>query len=75
MKLDVAMLTHDLRTVPDYARKVEALGFDCLWSAETQHDPFLPLAAVGGVIVGMLFIVAAVTGRPRNWRAPGAPRH
>jgi len=35
----------------------------------------LLLAAVGGVIVGMLFIVAAVTGRPRNWRAPGAPRH
>ena len=44
MKLDVGMLTHDLKTIPEYARKVEALGFDCLWSAETQHDPFLPLA-------------------------------
>jgi len=44
VKLDVGMLTHDLRTIPDYARKVEALGFDCLWSSETQHDPFLPLA-------------------------------
>jgi probable F420-dependent oxidoreductase len=44
VKLDVGMLTHDLRTIPEYARKVEALGFDCLWSAETQHDPFLPLA-------------------------------
>ena len=44
MKLDVGMLTHDLKTLPEYARKVEALGFDCLWSAETQHDPFLPLA-------------------------------
>ena len=49
MKLDVAMLTHDLRSVPEYARKVEALGFDCLWSAETQHDPFLPLAAAATV--------------------------
>jgi probable F420-dependent oxidoreductase len=49
VKLDVAMLTHDLRTVPDYARKVEALGFDCLWSAETQHDPFLPLATAATV--------------------------
>jgi probable F420-dependent oxidoreductase len=49
VKLDVAMLTHDLRTVPEYARKVEALGFDCLWSAETQHDPFLPLAAAATV--------------------------
>jgi probable F420-dependent oxidoreductase len=44
VKLDVAMLTHDLKQIPDYARKVEALGYDCLWSAETQHDPFLPLA-------------------------------
>src|SRR3989338_199898 len=29
---------------PAYPRKVEAMGSDCLWSAETQHDPFLPLA-------------------------------
>ncbi len=44
MKLDVSMLTHDLKSIPDYARKVEALGYDCLWSSETQHDPYLPLA-------------------------------
>ena len=44
MKLDVSMLTHDLKTLPDYARKVEAMGYDCLWSSETQHDPYLPLA-------------------------------
>jgi probable F420-dependent oxidoreductase len=44
VKLDVGMLTHDLGAMADYSRKVEALGYDCLWSAETQHDPFLPLA-------------------------------
>jgi probable F420-dependent oxidoreductase len=44
VKLDVGMLTHDLKSIPAYARKVEALGFDCLWSSETQHDPYLPLA-------------------------------
>ena len=44
MKLDVGMLTHDLKSIPDYARKVEAMGYDCLWSSETQHDPYLPLA-------------------------------
>ncbi len=44
MKLDVGMLTHDLKTSADYARKVEAMGYDCLWSSETQHDPYLPLA-------------------------------
>jgi probable F420-dependent oxidoreductase len=44
VKLDVGMLTHDLKTTADYARKVEAMGYDTLWSSETQHDPFLPLA-------------------------------
>ena len=44
MKLDVGMLTHDLKTISDFARKVEAMGYDCLWSSETQHDPYLPLA-------------------------------
>jgi probable F420-dependent oxidoreductase len=44
VKLDVGMLTHDLKSLPDYARKVEALGYDCLWSSETQHDPYLPVA-------------------------------
>jgi probable F420-dependent oxidoreductase len=44
VKLDVGMLTHDLKSIPDYARKVEAMGYDCLWSSETQHDPYLPLA-------------------------------
>jgi len=49
VKLDVGMLTHDLKSIPSYARKVEALGFDCLWSSETQHDPYLPLAVAAGV--------------------------
>jgi len=44
VKLDIGILTHDLRTLPDYARKAEAMGYDTLWSAETQHDPYLPLA-------------------------------
>ena len=49
MKLDVGMLTHDLKSIADYSRKVEAMGYDCLWSAETQHDPFLPLAVAATV--------------------------
>jgi probable F420-dependent oxidoreductase len=44
VKLDASMLTHDLKSLPDHARKVEALGYDCLWSSETQHDPYLPVA-------------------------------
>jgi len=48
VKLDVGMLTHDLGNMADYSRKMEALGYDTLWSAETQHDPFLPLAVAAG---------------------------
>ncbi len=66
MKLDVAMLSHDLRTVPEYARKVEALGFDCLWSAETQHDPFLPLAAAATVTNRMRLGTSIAVAFPRS---------
>ena len=49
MKVDIGMLTHDLKTLPDFARKVEAMGYDCLWSGETQHDPFLSLPVTAPV--------------------------
>lgn len=44
MKLDVNLLVHNLVEMPALARAAEAVGFDCLWTSETQHDPFLPLA-------------------------------
>ena len=44
MKLDVNIAIDDLRDVAALARDAEALGFDGLWTAETKHDPFLPLA-------------------------------
>ena len=44
MKLDVTIAIEDLRDVPSLAREAEALGVDGLWTAETRHDPFLPLA-------------------------------
>jgi probable F420-dependent oxidoreductase len=66
VKLDVAMLSHDLRTVPEYARKVEALGFDCLWSAETQHDPFLPLAAAATVTSRIRLGTSIAVAFPRS---------
>ncbi len=44
MKLDVATLVPNLNEMPELARTVETLGFDGLWTSETQHDPFLPLA-------------------------------
>lgn len=44
MLLDIALRDYDLPSVPDFARRAEATGYDCLWTSETQHDPFLPLA-------------------------------
>jgi len=44
VKLDIGLLTHDLKGIGAFAEKAEAMGFDGLWSSETRHDPFLPLA-------------------------------
>lgn len=40
--LDAALPPCSLREVPRLARAAEELGIHCLWSPETQHDPFLP---------------------------------
>ena len=44
MKLDVALGNYNLGVVTEQAWHAEGTGYDCLWSSETQHDPFLPLA-------------------------------
>ena len=42
MKIDTALPISPLTAVPEYARAAETLGFDTLWTSETQHSPFLP---------------------------------
>jgi probable F420-dependent oxidoreductase len=42
MKIDTTLPPLHLTAVPEYARAAENIGFDTLWSTETQHDPFLP---------------------------------
>lgn len=44
MKFDLALSWSDLQEIPLLAREAEALGVDGLWTSETKHDPFLPLA-------------------------------
>jgi probable F420-dependent oxidoreductase len=66
VKLDIGMLTHDLRSLPDYARKVEALGYDCLWSAETKHDPYLPLAVAATVTSTIKLGTSIAVAFPRS---------
>ncbi len=46
MRLDAGLGTEGnyLRDIDRTARAAEELGFACLWSNETKHDAFLPLA-------------------------------
>lgn len=43
MKVDGMLMAADLGTMAERARQMEALGYDGLLTAETQHDPFFPL--------------------------------
>ncbi|MCB8945858.1 MAG: TIGR03617 family F420-dependent LLM class oxidoreductase [Ardenticatenaceae bacterium] len=44
MKFDVTVLNPRLGEMGALVQAAEALGFDGLWTAETNSDPFLPLA-------------------------------
>jgi probable F420-dependent oxidoreductase len=43
MKFDVTIFPDNLNRAADIAHAVEDYGFDGLWTAETAHNPFLPL--------------------------------
>src|SRR5512145_1146636 len=46
MKFDATLPPIHLKDVPALAKAAEAIGFDTLWTQETQHDPFLPCALI-----------------------------
>lgn len=46
MKFDAALPIVGLKDVPAVAKAAEEIGFDALWTQETQHDPFLPCALI-----------------------------
>ena len=46
MKLDAALPIVHLKDVPAIAKAAEEIGFDALWTQETQHDPFLPFPLI-----------------------------
>ncbi len=43
MKIDTALLAPTLDQIIPAARKAEEIGFDGLWTSETQHNPMFPL--------------------------------
>jgi len=46
MKFDAALPIIGLKDVAAIAKAAEEIGFDALWTQETQHDPFLPCALI-----------------------------
>ena len=44
MKIDALLAVADLAVTAEQARRIEGVGYDCLFTGETAHDPFLPLA-------------------------------
>ena len=43
MKFDTYLITSDLARMPALSAAIEHSGFDGIWTAETSHNPFLPL--------------------------------
>ena len=66
MLFDAALPPVSLRQVSEIARAAEQVGFDALWTSETQHDPFLPLALVAEHTQRMAFGTAVAIGFARS---------
>jgi alkanesulfonate monooxygenase SsuD/methylene tetrahydromethanopterin reductase-like flavin-dependent oxidoreductase (luciferase family) len=46
MKFDSTLPPTALKDIPVLAKAAEEIGFDALWTQETQHDPFLPCTLI-----------------------------
>ncbi len=66
MFLDAALSKYDLQAVPEYAHRVEAIGYDCLWTSETAHDPFLPLAIASTTTSSLKLGTSIAVAFPRS---------
>lgn len=75
MKFDIALAPANLSEIPSLAKRAESLGASCLWTTETQHDPFLPhvLAAEHttqielGTAVAIAFARSPMTVAHTSW--------
>src|SRR5580700_6302451 len=68
MKVDGG-IGFDPSEIAELARRAESLGYDGVWSAETAHDPFLPIAIGAGVTERLEFgtgIAVAFARNPMN---------
>lgn len=66
MRIDAAVPPVSLRRIPSIAQGAERLGFDGLWTSETQHSPFLPLSLVAQATQRTQFGTAVAIGFARS---------
>src|ERR1051325_8362692 len=66
MKLDAGLLAPDLKSVPNFARAAEEAGYAGLWSFETQHEAFLPLAVAATVTTKINLGTSIAVAFPRS---------
>jgi probable F420-dependent oxidoreductase len=66
MKLDTVLPPVPLAETTPLAEAAERLGFDGLWTAETSHDPFLPLALAAEHTERLLLGTAIAVAFPRS---------
>jgi probable F420-dependent oxidoreductase len=66
MKFDAALPLIPLKDVPAIAGAAESIGFDALWTQETQHDPFLPCALIAEHSTKMRFGTAIAVSFSRS---------
>jgi len=64
--LDASLPPVSLKDVPAIARTAETMGFDALWTTETQHDPFLPCALIAEHTQKLNFGTAIAVSFARN---------
>jgi len=66
MQIDVLLERVPLSDIPALARAAERLGFDGLWTTESQHDPFMPLTLASQVTSRMTLGTAIAVAFPRS---------
>ena len=66
MKFDATLPPTGLKNVPALAKAAEELGFDALWTQETQHDPFLPCALIAEHTTRLQFGTAVAVSFARS---------
>ena len=66
MKFDAALPPTGLKDVPAIAKAAEEIGFDALWTQETQHDPFLPCTLIAEYTTRLNFGTAIAVSFARS---------